>query len=440
VDEVLNQIHELITLLNLEVMRCYKTIFDLKYMSKCTGGFLILFILICAIICSFVFFNYSIKETLGFLFRVSRLYLRYKETKKVNNVNYNRKKIKAPPKKNKVKTKTEILPNNKKKEKINHDIYKRRKTTKNVNINIAEFNFNSTGKKTYKLGKSFLNNIKRKKKKTIVEDVNNLKTIAASKTYRDKSQFLEKANSSLFELKNGFNIEEYLANTYEEMEYEDAIFDEKRSFWKFFFERIKNKHILINSFFVVDHIQPKSIKILLFLMHIDLYFLINAMLFNEEYISEIFNSDEEETFFSFVPRSINRYIYTTFVGTILNYFIKYFFIKEKKFIRILIRSDKNSVVLNNELYIFTEKLKRSYLTFVICCLITIIFSWYYISCFNNIYQYTKREWIISSFTFILVTQILYICATFLETIFRYLSFKFESDKIYKFSLLFSLVE
>jgi len=444
VSEVVNQIHELITLLNLEVMRCYKTIFDSKYMSKCTGGYIILFILICAIICNVVYFNYSIKETLGFLFKVSRLYLQFIEAKNISNANKKIRAIKAPPKKKKVKLKTDIFKSKTQKIlKINSDKFKGRKTTKNVNINInmAEFNFNSTGKKIKKLSKSILNKIKKKKKKSqILKDENSLRNVAITKSYRDKSLFLEKTKSSLFELKNGFNIEEYLANTYEEMDYDDAIFEEKRGFWKYFVERIKSKHILINSFFVVDHIQPKSIKILLFLMQIDLYFLINAMLFNEDYISEIFNSDEEETFFSFVPRSINRYIYTTFVGTILNYFIKCFFIKEKKFIRILIRSESNSAALNNELFIFTEKLKKSYLIFVICCMIIIIFSWYYISCFNNIYQYTKREWIISSFAFILVTQILYIFSTFLETIFRYLSFKFESDKIYKFSLLFSLVE
>jgi hypothetical protein len=370
--------------------------------------------------------------------------LQFIEVKKIKNVNNNKEKINAPPRKKKVKIKTEIFRNkNQKIVKINSEKLKGRKTAKNVNINInmAEFNFNSTRKKINKLGKRILSKIKKKKKKTLIlKDVNNLKTVTNSITNRDKSQLLGKENSSLFELKNGFNIEEYLSNNYDEMDYEDAIFDEKRSFWKYFIERIKNKHILINSFFVVDHIQPKSIKILLFLMQIDLYFLVNAMLFNEDYISEIFNSDEEETFFSFVPRSINRYIYTTFVGTILNYLIKCFFIKEKKFIRILIRSEKNSVVLNNELYIFTEKLKKSYSIFVICCMITIIFSWYYISCFNNIYPNTKREWIISSFAFIFVTQILYICAAFLETIFRYLSLKFESDKIYKFSLLFSLVE
>lgn len=447
VSEVINQIHGLITLLNLEVMRCYKTIFDLKYMSKCTGGYIILFILICAIICNVIYSNYSIKETLGFLFKVSRLYLQFIEAKNIKNLNNNRRTIKAPPKKKKVKLKTDIFKRKTQKIlKINSDKFKGRKTTKNVNINInmAEFNFNSTGKKIKKLGKSILNKIKKKKKKSqILKDENSLRNVAVTKSYRDKSLFLEKTKSTLFELKNGlnsFNIEEYLANTYEEMDYDDAIFEEKRGFWKYFIERIKSKHILINSFFIVDHIQPKSIKILLFLMQIDLYFLINAMLFNEDYISEIFNSDEEETFFSFVPRSINRYIYTTFVGTILNYFIKCFFIKEKKFIRILIRSETNSVALNNELFIFTEKLKKFYLIFVICCMIIIIFSLYYISCFNNIYQYSKREWIISSFAFILVTQILYVCATFLETIFRYLSFKFESDKIYKFSLLFSLVE
>jgi hypothetical protein len=52
----------------------------------------------------------------------------------------------------------QYLSLNKKIVKFSRDKYKGRKTTKNVNINInmAEFNFNSTGKKVKKLGKSII--------------------------------------------------------------------------------------------------------------------------------------------------------------------------------------------------------------------------------------------------------------------------------------------
>ena len=96
---------------------------------------------------------------------------------------------------------------------------------------MAEFNFNSTGKKINKLGKSIFYKYRKKEKKSLIlKDVNNLKAVTAPKSYRDKSQLLEKTNSSLFELKNGFNIEEYLSNTYEEMDYETRFSMKKEVF------------------------------------------------------------------------------------------------------------------------------------------------------------------------------------------------------------------
>ena len=132
---------------------------------------------------------------------------------------------------------------------------------------------------------------------------------------------------------------------------------------------------------------------------IDLYLLINAMLFNEEYISEIFHIENQKSFLSVIPTTINRYIYTTFSDSIIRYLIKLFFIKEKKYIKLLKRSE-NVMQLNNEIYLFYKKIQKRYNYFIIITINIALFSWYYISCFNNVYHYTENEWIISSLLFI----------------------------------------
>ena len=214
-------------------------------------------------------------------------------------------------------------------------------------------------------------------------------------------------------IKKGFNIENYLLTPFDDMDFEDAVFGEKPSFINYFFERIKKQHIFVNSFFIVDNIQPRSIKILLFLTGIDLYLLINAMLFNEEYIR--------------------------FSDSIIRYLIKLFFIKEKKYIKLLKRSE-NVMQLNNEIYLFYKKIQKRYNYFIIITINIALFSWYYISCFNNVYHYTENEWIISSLLFMIMTLILNALSALLETIFRYLSFKCENDQIFKFSLYFRMFE
>ena len=66
-----------------------------------------------------------------------------------------------------------------------------------------------------------------------------------------------------------------------------------------------------------------------------------------------------------------------------------------------------------------------------------IFTWYHISCFNNIYPHMKNEWLIFSILIIIFMQILSLLVCLLESILRFISFKCKSEKIYKISLLLS---
>jgi len=57
----------------------------------------------------------------------------------------------------------------------------------------------------------------------------------------------------------------------------------------------------------------------------------------------------------------------------------------------------------------------------------------YISCFNDVYYYTRKEWIKSSIFFFIVIQIASVFIILFETIIRYIGIKCKNEKIFKLS-------
>jgi hypothetical protein len=114
------------------------------------------------------------------------------------------------------------------------------------------------------------------------------------------------------------------------MDFDDAIKEDKRKFFEYFMHILKINQIILNTFFENDSLRPRTIKIILFILDIDLHLIINALFFNEDYISEIFHLTKEEKFFSFVSRSKKKFFYITLVGVILNNIIDCFFLMKIK--------------------------------------------------------------------------------------------------------------
>ena len=132
-----------------------------------------------------------------------------------------------------------------------------------------------------------------------------------------------------------------------------------------------------------------------------------------------------------------KLLYSALVGVIVNYIIECFFISEKKIKGIFKREKDNIIVLKYEIAKIINDIKHRYLYFIIISFIITIFTWYHISCFNNIYPHMKREWLIFSILIIIFMQFLSLLACLLESIIRFISFKCKSEKIYKISLLLS---
>ena len=128
-------------------------------------------------------------------------------------------------------------------------------------------------------------------------------------------------------------FKEYLATSPDDMEFDDAIKKDDRSFCQYFSDNLKEKQIIANTFIASDPIKKRAIKFILFTFNLILYIVINGLFFNEVYISKLYKiKEEDENFFSFLPRSIDRLIYATLVSIIVGYFIDCFFIEEKKVI------------------------------------------------------------------------------------------------------------
>ena len=219
------------------------------------------------------------------------------------------------------------------------------------------------------------------------------------------------------------------------MEYDDAIKKDKRKFCEFFYETLQDKQIIAYTFFAKDPLKPRSIKIILFVLNIILYFVVNGLFFSEDYASEVYHLEEEETFFSFVPRSINRFIYTTMVSLIIGFIVDCFFTEEKKVKGIFIREKENLYNLKGGIVIVIKEIERRYYGFIFLVLFILIASLYYLVCFNYVYPHMQIEWIKSSIIIFIILQILSILTCFLETILRYLSFHYKSERIYKLSKL-----
>ena len=224
---------------------------------------------------------------------------------------------------------------------------------------------------------------------------------------------------------------DYLETSPDEMEYDDAIKKDKRTFCEYSIENLKEKQIIANTFIVEDPIKPRGIKLILFTLNLILYFVINGLFISENYISELYYLDEEdENFFSFFPRSIERLVYTTIVSIIIGYITSFFFLEEEKIKGIFKRDVDNKVILFKDIINLIKTLKKRYISFIIFAFVFLLISLYYLLCFNYVYPKTQMEWIKSSIAIFIIIQILSILKILLQATLRFASFKCQSEKLF----------
>ena len=390
-DSMVGEIFNVIDDSNILVVKCYKYI--IKYFRRSYGGIITTIIIIINLILTVIFFLFGFRKLSKYILLLTKDYLKYLKI-------YFTKYELMPPKK---KTNKEIKEN------------------KGKNLR-AKGNNRSTITIEVKLEKI--------KDKVEIEEENHPNFVSE---YNDTQDTL---NNEAKKLRNFFK--EYLEISPDDMEFDDAIKKDNRSFCKYFFDNIKEKQMIPNTFIASDPIKKRSIKIILFNINLLLYIVINGLFFSEVYISKLYNiKEKDEKFFSFLPRSIERLLYATIVSVIIGYLVDCFFIEEKKIIGIFKRERENRDMIKEKIIELIKEIKRRYISFIILIFILSLAFLYYLLCFNYVYPKSQMEWIKSSIAIIIIIQLLSILKIFAGTVFRYLSFCCQNEYAFKFSKIFN---
>ena len=384
--------------LSIDVLKCYKTVFQRKYFIKCYGAFLCILLIFVQSICVFIVGNISIYNIRKTTFSLVDKYISLLKSQKVS---------KFPPKKTHKNSKSSLI----------------------INDNII----NSSNEMKYK-GTQLSYKQSLKPQKGLYND--NIINYKQSNKKKNSNESKNKVNSSGFQINEDINLKNYLITSMNELDYDDLLIRENRSFCRIFIDKLLVGQMIVDLFFNNNWIIPKSIKIIFIIVMIDLHLVVNALFYNEEYIRDLYFLDKKETLFSFFPRSLNRIIYTSVTSSVLDFIISLLFPTENKIKRILIRKKNNIKEMKNKVFISMKNIINNYWIFIIISYIITIFSWYYISCFNNVYPYLKMEWIKSSVLIIIVIQFISILKCFLFALLRIISTKCKSEKIFRISKYF----
>ncbi len=429
------EFEELISLANINVMKCYKDIFKMNFFKKSYGNFIILTIIVVEIICSVIYFIKSFFYIKKYIFIITKKFLKHlkKENGSLNIISFDiNKEPNSPPHKTSNGNLNNSNQNNN--ENTNNNVIKKNKRKSRISIKHLEvFKPNSKLNEEMSTIKS-KNHLGKKESNSKLIKLHNI--TLNNNTFNYKNNIPEDNLEIIFKENLDINIEDFLKTDPDDMDYDDALRRDNRKFCNYYWDKIQSNQILINTFYYNEHLKPRTIKFILLALQIDLYFFVNGLFYNEEYVKKIFDLKKDTLYKKFL-RFTDNLFYAFIVGIIMNYVIEFFFIEEKKLRVTLKREKDNILVLKYEMIQIIKDINKRYISFIIVCFVIGIFTWYHIYCFNNIYPHMQEEWLIFSILIIVSVQILSLLASLAETILRFLSFKFKSEKLFKLSLILS---
>ena len=378
---------------NIKIIKCYKILFSVEGLKNNIGSYILLLILLLNIIFCFIFKIKGYKQLLNEINKIIRFKLNNKDI--IYETNF-QKGIKLDERDSK---------ENKNKNKI-YNIYKRKqsKRKKSKKKTIKE-------KKNKKIKVGNINNPSKKIKKNNLKinseiiRVNGGDGIRSSIYLRNSSKMnsikKEKSDLSLFDVINIENNRKNIINKivnyndYElnNLKYEEALEIDKRTYIDYYFSLLKRKQLIIFNFYNKNDYNSKIIKIILFLFSFALYFIVNALFFDDSVLHKIYENQGKYDLIYQIPQILYSAIISTFINTV----IKSLSLSEKNILSI----KKENGNIKFEILKVLKCLKIKFIFFFILDFIFLLLFWYYISCFCAIYKNTQihllKDTIISYF-------------------------------------------
>ena len=407
---------------NFRVLKCYKLILDFSKIKKNIGQILmsIIFIIIIILLIIFCILDYNnLRKNIYFLLEIKRenqmtqrresiskkgkrFSVINRMSLKIKNDGNEKKKIKAkgkikeiekpkkeknvpitekmknfPPKRIRSKSKTEKINSSSSRKISNNQI------NNNILFNVQLINHKATNRKT-SIFSPFNriipneNNSKIKNHKLSILSVSN--TRKSIKNFSHSLSLLKNDNEKPFILKDYRMLNDQELNT---LKYEKAILLDKRTYFQYYFSLLRQKQLILFTFFLSNDYNLLTLKISLFLISFSLYFTINGFFFTDETMHKVYQDKGSYNILYRIP----QLLYSTLTSTIINMILKTLSLSEKSLLEI--KEEKNRNIAIQKSKKIENNLKIKFIIFFILSFSLMIFFWYFISCFCAVFINTQ---------------------------------------------------
>ncbi len=396
-DLLLTSFSNLKNSINLEIMKCYKTLFTKEGLMKNFGSYILLFILFIQIISFFIFISKGYNVIYNLVNNLTKLTSEIKENKNKSKNNIKNKNTKRKTNIN-INIAGNIYCTHLKKKSIRSRIKSKSQSPKKAKkTNKHNPNKKSKNRNSNKFGNDYLNS------KNNTHSKLNLK-------YSEKRKYIKKSSKRFSLIKsdnnnNDIRINDQQArlqlkflnyNDYEinNLEYEQALLLDKRTYVQYYWSLLKQKHLLIFTFYTSNDYNSKIIKICIFFFSFALLLTVNALFFNYKTLHKIY---EDKGAFNFIFQ-IPQIILSTVISTVINMLIKTLSLTQKNILEI--KNVKENINSKKQNLLGCLKIKFTF--YFLFSFIFLLFFWYYLASFCCVYSNTQKHLIKdSSLSFVL---------------------------------------
>ena len=400
---------------NLGTMKCYDVLFSKEGLLTNIGSYILLLIILIHMISTIIFYKcgyYFLENNIKNIIKKKKKEKPSKSSKKViNEIRTKTNNISKKPKSEKIILKVKNNKKKKSKNKNKANPIKKNKNKKNVVINQVNININNNNNNN---SKSF-NKLK-------------LKDTDIFSPKSKKSPIIKKLNKSNKDKKSNKNNKILSMNKFSDfelniMDYNDALFFDKRTYCQYYFSLLKNKHPIVFTFFSNKDYNSLIIKICLFSLSFAIYYSLNAIFFNYSIIHIIYKDGGRYNLYYLFP----IIIYAFLISYYINIIIKFFTLSERNLIEL--KNQKSIKQMNSLVPKILRCLIIKYITYFVLSIVFLTFFWYYISSFGAVFQ-NSQVYLIKN-TFISFTLGLYypLLIYLLPGIFRRLSLRAKNRNI-----------
>ena len=451
---------------NLKVLKCYKLVLNFDNLKRNIGFYLLLslsFGFLFSIIYTIFILNKRILNIISIIFKLfDKLIEKNEQSSKINKDNKDKirkskssKVLFSPPKSKRNKTikkekqknniiynDNNIIINNYVDSKNNFKDYKnlvvglsRNNKLKSKTSKMDLIESKDTLEFVNKKNKSNLYNKKSKKNR------NENKISKFSKKFSDKNKS-NKKNISIFSIDKLIKTikpkERYKYLIDEEMNhllYLTAKEIDFRNFFQYYWALLKEKQLIIFTFFNHKDYNVGSLKISLFICSFTIYFTVNTFFFNDDSMHNIYKDKGTLN----LNYQIIKILISSGISTVFNMIFKLLALIQKNILSIKRLSYGHSKTESKNIY---NIIKIKFIIFIIIGIILLLFSLYYISAFCCVFENSQLHLIKSIFISFIISMLYPLAISIIPAFLRTISLKDRKNNrkcLYDLSKIASLI-